>query len=68
MYASANQVYMAGLMTAPMVVIDLVVMRGMARKCGPPPVRGPEHHMAWRDAERRVSRWCYGRLSLRGTP
>lgn len=28
-YASVNQVYMAGLMTAPMVVIELVVMRGM---------------------------------------
>jgi hypothetical protein len=28
-YASVNQVYMAGLMTAPMVVIELVVMRRM---------------------------------------
>jgi len=28
-YASVNQVYMAGLMTAPMVVIELVVMRAM---------------------------------------
>ena len=28
-YNSANQVYMAGLMTAPMVVIELLVMRGM---------------------------------------
>ena len=28
-YNSVNQVYMAGLMTAPMVVIELVVMRGM---------------------------------------
>ena len=28
-YNSINQVYMAGLMTAPMVVIELVVMRGM---------------------------------------
>jgi uncharacterized protein (DUF305 family) len=28
-YSSVNQVYMAGLMTAPMVVIELLVMRGM---------------------------------------
>ena len=28
-YMNVNQVYMAGLMTAPMVVIELVVMRGM---------------------------------------
>src|SRR6266496_3408587 len=28
-YNSANQVYMAGLMTAPMIVIELLVMRGM---------------------------------------
>ena len=28
-YANFNQVYMAGLMTAPMVVIELLVMRGM---------------------------------------
>jgi hypothetical protein len=28
-YNSINQVYMAGLMTAPMVIIELVVMRGM---------------------------------------
>jgi hypothetical protein len=28
-YDSVNQVYMAGLMTAPMVVIELLVMRGM---------------------------------------
>jgi uncharacterized protein (DUF305 family) len=28
-YNSVNQVYMAGLMTAPMVVIELLVMRGM---------------------------------------
>ncbi len=28
-YNSVNQVYMAGLMTAPMVVIELVVMRAM---------------------------------------
>lgn len=28
-YSSVNQLYMAGLMTAPMVVIELVVMRGM---------------------------------------
>jgi uncharacterized protein (DUF305 family) len=28
-YANVNQVYMAGLMTAPMVIIELVVMRGM---------------------------------------
>jgi uncharacterized protein (DUF305 family) len=28
-YNSLNQVYMAGLMTAPMIVIELVVMRGM---------------------------------------
>jgi uncharacterized protein (DUF305 family) len=28
-YNNVNQVYMAGLMTAPMVVIELVVMRGM---------------------------------------
>lgn len=28
-YSNFNQVYMAGLMTAPMVVIELVVMRGM---------------------------------------
>jgi len=28
-YNSANQVYMAGLMTAPMVVIELLVMQGM---------------------------------------
>ena len=27
-YATVNQAYMAGLMTAPMVVIELVVMRG----------------------------------------
>jgi uncharacterized protein (DUF305 family) len=30
-YASVNQVYMAGLMTAPMVVIELLLMRGMYR-------------------------------------
>ena len=28
-YMSINQVYMAGLMTAPMVVIELLLMRGM---------------------------------------
>jgi uncharacterized protein (DUF305 family) len=28
-YNSVNQVYMAGLMTAPMIVIELLVMRGM---------------------------------------
>jgi uncharacterized protein (DUF305 family) len=28
-YSSLNQLYMAGLMTAPMVVIELSVMRGM---------------------------------------
>lgn len=28
-YSNFNQVYMAGLMTAPMVVIELLVMRGM---------------------------------------
>jgi hypothetical protein len=28
-YNSVNQVYMAGLMTAPMIVIELIVMRGM---------------------------------------
>ena len=28
-YHSINQVYMAGLMTAPMVVIELIVMRAM---------------------------------------
>lgn len=28
-YASANQLYMAGLMTAPMVIIELLVMRDM---------------------------------------
>jgi hypothetical protein len=28
-YSNANQLYMAGLMTMPMVVIELVVMRGM---------------------------------------
>jgi uncharacterized protein (DUF305 family) len=28
-YANVNQVYMAGLMTAPMVIIELVIMRGM---------------------------------------
>lgn len=28
-YNNVNQAYMAGLMTAPMVVIELVVMRGM---------------------------------------
>ena len=28
-YANVNQVYMAGLMTAPMVIIELVVMRRM---------------------------------------
>lgn len=28
-YMNVNQVYMAGLMTAPMTVIELVVMRGM---------------------------------------
>jgi uncharacterized protein (DUF305 family) len=28
-YSSMNQVYMAGLMTAPMLVIELLVMRGM---------------------------------------
>jgi hypothetical protein len=28
-YSNANQLYMAGLMTAPMVVIELVVMRRM---------------------------------------
>ena len=28
-YMSVNQVYMAGLMTAPMVLIELAVMRGM---------------------------------------
>ena len=28
-YANLNQLYMAGLMTAPMVIIELVVMRGM---------------------------------------
>jgi uncharacterized protein (DUF305 family) len=28
-YSNVNQVYMAGLMTAPMVVIELVVMRSM---------------------------------------
>ncbi len=28
-YSNLNQVYMAGLMTAPMVLIELLVMRGM---------------------------------------
>ena len=28
-YSNFNQVYMAGLMTTPMVVIELLVMRGM---------------------------------------
>jgi uncharacterized protein (DUF305 family) len=28
-YANINQLYMAGLMTAPMVIIELFVMRGM---------------------------------------
>lgn len=28
-YPSVNQAYMAGLMTAPMVIIELMVMRGM---------------------------------------
>jgi len=28
-YSSVNQVYMAGLMTAPMLIIELVIMRGM---------------------------------------
>jgi hypothetical protein len=28
-YNNANQVYMAGVMTAPMIVIELLVMRGM---------------------------------------
>lgn len=28
-YANVNQLYMAGLMTAPMVIIELLVMRGM---------------------------------------
>lgn len=28
-YNNVNQLYMAGLMTAPMIVIELVVMRGM---------------------------------------
>jgi uncharacterized protein (DUF305 family) len=28
-YSNVNQFYMAGLMTAPMVVIELIVMRGM---------------------------------------
>lgn len=28
-YSNINQVYMAGLMTAPMIVIELMVMRGM---------------------------------------
>jgi uncharacterized protein (DUF305 family) len=28
-YASVNQLHMAGLMTAPMVLIEMVVMRGM---------------------------------------
>jgi len=30
-YSNVNQVYMAGLMTAPMVVIELLVTRGMYR-------------------------------------
>jgi hypothetical protein len=30
-YSSVNQVYMAGLMTAPMIGIELLVMRGMYR-------------------------------------
>lgn len=30
-YSSINQVYMAGLMTAPMIVIELILMRGMYR-------------------------------------
>jgi hypothetical protein len=28
-YMNVNQVYMAGLMTAPMIAIELLVMRGM---------------------------------------
>lgn len=28
-YSSVNQLYMAGLMTAPMIVIELLIMRGM---------------------------------------
>lgn len=28
-YSSLNQLYMAGLMTAPMIVIELLIMRGM---------------------------------------
>ena len=28
-YMNVNQVYMAGLMTAPMIVIELIVMKGM---------------------------------------
>src|SRR5215510_2534588 len=31
MYNNVNQLYMAGLMTAPMIVIELLVMRGMYR-------------------------------------
>ena len=30
-YSSLNQVYMAGLMTAPMIIIELLVMKGMYR-------------------------------------
>ena len=30
-YHNVNQIYMAGLMTAPMVVIELALMRGMFR-------------------------------------
>ena len=33
-YSNVNQVYMAGLMTAPMVVIELSVMRGMYQNKG----------------------------------
>ena len=34
-YMNVNQVYMAALMTAPMVVIELVVMRMMYQGCAP---------------------------------
>lgn len=31
-YPNVNQFYMAGLMTAPMIVIELLIMRGMYQK------------------------------------
>lgn len=43
-FSNLNQVYMAGLMTAPMVIIELVLMRGMYPRKGLEHRHRPDEH------------------------